>query len=77
MINLMIDKLITEIASLLWDRDQSRIKSEVSGVFGLGQNATVNLIQSEVSGVFGLGQNATANLTPFFNLLCRRENERT
>ena len=71
----MIDKLITEIASLLWDRDQSRIKSEVSGVFGLGQNATVNLT-SEVSGVFGLGQNATVNLTPFFNLLCRSENER-
>ena len=56
MINLMIEKLITEIASLLWDRDQSRIKSEVSGVLGLGQNATVNL-------------------TPFFNLLCRSENE--
>jgi hypothetical protein len=71
----MIDKLITKIASLLWDRDQSRIKSEVSGVFGLGQNATVNLTR-EVSGVFGLGQNATVNLTPFFNLLCRSENER-
>ena len=33
----MIEKLITKTARLLWDRDQSRIKSEVSGVFGLGQ----------------------------------------
>ena len=42
----MIEKLITEIASLLWDRDQSRIKCEVSGVLGLGQTATVNLTPS-------------------------------
>ena len=73
MINLMIEKLITKTARLLWDRDQSRIKSEVSGVFGLRQNATVNLT-SEVSGVFGLGQMPLLTSHPFL-ILHRSENE--